>query len=132
MTQKYAKQAMEVVEDQVLEVAREIREEEGAAQVKKSDKTTKPATMTKPTYTKDDKWDVIMTGAGEPLEVSVRPTSRVGLLLKAWASENGGDSVDYQLEVKSGTSWVAGVANPESLIGDSGVLDGIEVTITKI
>jgi len=74
-----------------------------------------------------------MTGAsGEPLEVSVRPTSRVGLLLKAWASENGGDSVDYQLEIKSGTSWVAGVANPESLIGDSGVLDGLEVTISKV
>jgi len=133
MTQKYAKQALEVVEDQVLEVAREIREEEGATQVAKSDKTTKQAAVAKPTYTKDDKWDVIMTGAsGEPLEVSVRPTSRVGLLLKAWASENGGDSVDYQLEIKSGTSWVAGVANPESLIGDSGVLDGLEVTISKV
>jgi hypothetical protein len=36
-------------------------------------------------YTKDDKWDVILTGTGgQPLEVSVRPTSGVRLLLKAW------------------------------------------------
>jgi hypothetical protein len=34
-TQKYARQALEIVEEQVLEVAREIREEEGATQVKK-------------------------------------------------------------------------------------------------
>ena len=86
-----------------------------------------------PQYTKDDKWDVVLTGPGaEPLEVSVRPTSRVGLLLKAWASEYGGDSVDYQLEVKSGSSWTSGVANAESLIGDSGVVDGLQVVITKI
>lgn len=133
MTTKYAKQALNVVEEQVLEVAREIREEEGAQQVKKSDKAVKAATIERPQYTKDDKWDVVLTGPGaEPLEVSVRPTSRVGLLLKAWASEYGGDSVDYQLEVKSGSSWTSGVANAESLIGDSGVVDGLQVVITKI
>jgi len=43
----------------------------------------------------------------------VRPTSRVGLLLKAWAAENGGDSVDYTLEIKAGTSWTSGFANAE-------------------
>ena len=133
MTTKYAKQALNVVEEQVLEVAREIREEEGAQQVKKSDKAVKAATIERPQYTKDDKWDVVLTGPGaEPLEVSVRPTSRVGLLLKAWATEYGGDSVDYQLEVKSGSSWTSGVANAESLIGDSGVVDGLQVVITKI
>jgi hypothetical protein len=132
-TTKFAKQALNVVEEQVLEVAREIREEEGADKVTKSKQVSKPAAPSRPTYSKEEKWDVVLTGPGaEPLEVSVRPTSRVGLLLKAWAAENGGDSVDYQLEVKSGTSWVSGIANAESLIGDSGVIDGLEVVITKI
>ena len=86
-TQKYARMALETVEEQVLEVAKEIREEEGATKVKKSDKTTKTASPTKPAYSKEDKWDVIMTGSGgEPLEVSVRPTSQVRLLLKAWSA----------------------------------------------
>ena len=35
VTQKYAKQALEIVEEQVLEVAAEIREEEGAKKVVK-------------------------------------------------------------------------------------------------
>ena len=40
-----------------------------ARRSKQSDRTTKTAAVSKPSYTKDDKWDVVMTGDGEPLEV---------------------------------------------------------------
>ena len=43
LTQKVARQAMDIVEEQVLEVAQEIREEEGATQVKKVRRRAVPA-----------------------------------------------------------------------------------------
>jgi len=83
-------------------------------------------TIEKPEYTDTDKWDVVVghNSIGEALEVTVKPTQKCGLLLKAWAAENDLDQGDFRMEIPEGTSWTSGAVNSESLIGDSGLLDG--------
>jgi hypothetical protein len=54
-------------------------------------------------YTDQDKWDVTVTGSvGETLDVTVRPTQKARLLLKAWLADNEiseSEAGAYSLEV---------------------------------
>eukprot|EP00283_Hemiselmis_rufescens_P000749 CAMPEP_0173470350 /NCGR_PEP_ID=MMETSP1357-20121228/77834_1 /TAXON_ID=77926 /ORGANISM="Hemiselmis rufescens, Strain PCC563" /LENGTH=387 /DNA_ID=CAMNT_0014438623 /DNA_START=13 /DNA_END=1176 /DNA_ORIENTATION=+ len=58
----------------------------------------KKAGLEIPAYTDTDKWTLTVAGpAGEPVEVTVRPTQKAGLLLKAWKAENDVDG-EYVIE----------------------------------
>lgn len=49
-------------------------------------------------YSKDDKWSVTVqeVGNGPSMEVTIRPTQKAGILLKAWAQENEADPDDCE------------------------------------
>lgn len=80
-------------------------------------------------YSADDKWDVEVQGpAGAPLEVTVRPTQKARLLLKAWLAENEVDADaagDYVLMCKGAE------VDPEGEIGQSGARPGASLTVAK-
>jgi hypothetical protein len=136
-SQKVARQALDIVEEQVQEVVEEIRADQPASSMKKSDKAKKMVVEddeeeapSKPVYTSVDKWD--LTLASDPqssLEVTVRPTQKAGLLLKAWAAEFP-DKPAKGLRIPKG-SWKPGAVDTESLIGESGILpDGVVIVET--
>lgn len=60
--QKVARQALDVLEDQVMEVVGEIRSDAPAKSIKRADSATKMAVEegppAKPVYSSEDKWDL--------------------------------------------------------------------------
>ncbi|KAJ1470945.1 hypothetical protein T484DRAFT_1845870 [Baffinella frigidus] len=89
-TKKVARQALDVLEDQVMEVVGEIRSDAPAKSIKRADSATKMAVEegppAKPVYSSEDKWDLrLASDPATSLEVTVRPTQKAKLLVKAWA-----------------------------------------------
>ena len=129
-TQKFARTALDTVETQLKEVSDEIKAGEGATAVKSSDKA-KRMEMEKPSYSPEEKWNIILTGGSEPLELTVRPTMSTEKLLTVWANENGVEARDYQLVVRGGTSWKTGPVDLKSTVGESGIMDGLNVLVER-
>jgi hypothetical protein len=76
-----------------------------------------------PGYTDTDKWTVTVTGPmGVPMEVTVRPNQKAGLLLKAWMAEN---------EVESGYK-LQGSFDKDTEIGQTGLADGGNIKIVAV
>jgi hypothetical protein len=74
-------------------------------------------------YTDTDKWSITVTGPiGQPMEVTIRPTQKAGLLLKAWMADN---------DVQKGYALPGGV-DAEMEIGRMGVKDGGSVKIIAV
>mmetsp|Transcript_49941 Transcript_49941/g.124609 ORF Transcript_49941/g.124609 Transcript_49941/m.124609 type:complete len:175 (-) Transcript_49941:143-667(-) len=131
LTKKYARKAIETAEEQLAEVSEEMRAEEPAKKIRKSDQAVKSAAPPpKPEYTEEDRWSVTVaeTGGGSPLEVTVRPTQKASLLLKAWCGDNDVDPNDCEMVVR-GNTWKTGVVDLSDKIGETGIVDGLTVTV---
>mmetsp|Transcript_42775 Transcript_42775/g.83679 ORF Transcript_42775/g.83679 Transcript_42775/m.83679 type:complete len:175 (-) Transcript_42775:23-547(-) len=131
MTQKFARKAIDTVEDQLAEVSEEMKADIPAKKIRAADKAVKSAAPPpKPEYTAEDKWSVTVqeVGDGEPMEVTVRPTQKASLLLKAWCGDNGADPADCELVVR-GNTWKTGTVDLSQEIGETGIVDGFTVLV---
>ncbi|EKX38936.1 hypothetical protein GUITHDRAFT_143930 [Guillardia theta CCMP2712] len=78
-------------------------------------------------YSERDKWDLVIYGGDDTsLEVTVKPTQKCKLLVKAWCNEVGVDDIgSYQAERKGK------VLDLDSEIGAAGVKNGSKIRIVK-
>ncbi len=124
-TQRVARQVINVVEDQVLVTAAEIRSEAAAEGVKMSDQAKPMQAPSAADVPADGKLDVTVGHAsiGEAIAVTVKPTQKVGLLLKAWAGENQMEKGDFRLVIR-------GVpVDPEALVGQCGLSNNEVISV---
>ncbi len=85
--------------------------------------TDAPDKGSAPQYSDTDKWTVTVTGpVGVPMEVTVRPTQKAGLLLKAWMAEN---------EVESGYK-LQGNVDKDMEIGQTGLANGGDIKVIAV
>lgn len=74
-----------------------------------------------PKYTDQDKWTVVISGpGGDPLEVTVKPTQKASVLLKAWKAEVESDT-DFALSSGADPATEIG-----KLIKDNGTIKVIK------
>jgi len=133
ITTKVTRQVIDKVESELAEVKEEIASVDKAAGIKKSGAAMKSAAapvIKKPKYDEETRWEVAvaLAGDGDEMDIAVRPVQKASLLLKAWAQDLGADPEDCELVVKS-DSWKTGVVDISLPIGETGIMDGMVVTV---